>query len=248
MSELETENRDATVFAAKTGGVPIFPVLQCRRVEKEFRIGPERLEVLAGVDLEMAQGEMVAILGPSGSGKSTLLHILAGLDRPTRGDVFLAGSTLAALRDQDLTRFRNQNIGLVFQFHHLLPEFTVLENVMMPCLIAGDTGVLARQKAEQALSAVGFTIRMRHRPAELSGGEKQKVAMARALVMSPLILLADEPTGNLDFHSSQILLDLFRALNAEKKVTMLVVTHNDRVAALCNRRLHLDEGILRPGK
>ena len=218
--------------------------LRTRGVGKEFHIGPERLEVLRQVDLEVQTGEMVAILGPSGSGKSTLLHILAGLDRPTRGDVLLGGMTLAAFRDDDLARFRNRNIGLVFQFHHLLPEFNVLENVMMPCLIAGDTQEQARGKAEQALADVGFTIRMRHRPGELSGGEKQKVATARALVASPLIVLADEPTGNLDFHSAQILLDLLKGLNAAKQVTMLIVTHNERVAALCDRRLYLDDGRL----
>ena len=224
------------------------PVLAARRIEKEVGLGPERLDVLCGVDLEVARGEMVAILGPSGSGKSTLLHILAGLDRPSKGDVLLAGVALAAFRDDDLARFRNRNVGLVFQFHHLLPEFNVLENVMMPSLIAGDSQVVARRKAEQALSDVGFTARMRHRPTELSGGEKQKVATARALVLKPLIVLADEPTGNLDFHSAQMLLDLLRGLNATRQVTMLVASHNERVAALCTRRLYLAEGALRGAK
>jgi lipoprotein-releasing system ATP-binding protein len=219
-------------------------ILQCRDIDKIFTLGPERLEVLAGVSLEIRSGEIVAILGPSGSGKSTLLHILAGLDKPTAGDVTIAGSSLAMLKDDDLARFRNRNIGLIFQFHHLLPEFTVLENVMMPCLIAGDTTAQAREKAEAALEDICFTIRMQHRPAELSGGEKQKVATARALVTRPLIVMADEPTGNLDFHSSQTLLNLFRDLSVEKKVTMLIVTHNARVAEICNRRLYLTEGRL----
>jgi lipoprotein-releasing system ATP-binding protein len=218
--------------------------LVARRLQKEFKVGPEHLEVLKAVDLEVRAGEMVAILGPSGSGKSTLLHILAGLDRPSQGEVMLGGVTLAAFRDEDLARFRNRNIGLIFQFHHLLPEFTVLENVMMPCLIAGDSPAQARARAEQALADIGFTIRMRHRPAELSGGEKQKVATARALAAGPLVIMADEPTGNLDAHSAQVLLNLFKELNARRNVTMLVVTHNERVAALCSRRLYLDDGVL----
>ena len=237
---------DQRASAVSPDPSPPVPVLQCKRIAKEFTMGPEHLEVLKGVDLEIQSGEMVAILGPSGSGKSTLLHILAGLDRPSDGDVILAGASLASYRDDDLTRFRNRNIGLIFQFHHLLPEFTVLENVMMPCLIAGDAPAVARVRAEQALTDVSFTVRMRHHPAELSGGEKQKVATARALVIAPLIVLADEPTGNLDFHSAQVLLDLFRNLSVQKKVTMLIVTHNARVAELCNRRLYLSEGILRP--
>jgi len=220
-------------------------IVFARRVEKEFQIGPERIEVLRAVDLEVRPGEMVGILGPSGSGKSTLLHILAGLDRPSRGDVYLAGVALAAFRDDDLARFRNHSVGLIFQFHHLLPEFTVLENVMMPCLIAGDTRADARGKAETALRDIGFTARMRHHPAELSGGEKQKVATARALVTGPLVVMADEPTGNLDFYSTRTLLDLLRELNRTRKVTMVIVSHNERVAAMCSRRLYLTEGVLR---
>jgi lipoprotein-releasing system ATP-binding protein len=219
--------------------------MQGRRIEKQFQIGPERIDVLRGIDIEVRKGEIAAILGPSGSGKSTLLHILAGLDRPTRGDVLLTGVSLTGFRDDDLTRFRNRNIGLIFQFHHLLPEFTVLENVMMPSLIAGDAPGEAKAKSEQALEDIGFTIRMRHRPAELSGGEKQKVATARALVLNPLVVLADEPTGNLDAHSAMALMDLLKGLNERKQVTMLIVTHNERVAAYCHRRLYLDDGLLR---
>jgi lipoprotein-releasing system ATP-binding protein len=219
-------------------------VLEGRRIERVFQLGPDRIDVLQGVDVAVRRGEMVAVVGPSGSGKSTLLNVLAGLDRPSGGDVFLGGVSLAAFRDEDLARFRNRNVGLLFQFHHLLPEFSVLENVMMPCLIAGDARSEARARAEAALCDVGFTSRMRHRPAELSGGEKQKVATARALVMDPLVVLADEPTGNLDFYSARTLMELFRRLNRERRVTMLIVSHNERVAGMCGRRLCLSEGRL----
>jgi lipoprotein-releasing system ATP-binding protein len=225
-------------------GFPPQAVLRASDIAKTFEAGPERLEVLRGVTLEVMTGEIVAILGPSGSGKSTLLHILAGLDRPTQGDVVLNGATLAGLSQSELAAFRNQYVGLVFQFHHLLPEFNVLENVMMPCLIAGESRASARQKAQATLEEIGFTQRMRHRPAELSGGEKQKVATARALVTNPRIVMADEPTGNLDFHSAQTLLNLFRELNSRKQVTMLVVSHNERVAAMADRRLYLTDGRL----
>jgi lipoprotein-releasing system ATP-binding protein len=221
------------------------PVLEGRRIEKTFQIGPEQIEVLRKVDLKVNQGEMVAILGPSGAGKSTLLHILAGLDRPTEGEVLLTGVSLTGFREEELTRFRNRNIGLIFQFHHLLPEFTVLENVMMPCLIAGETRTEAKAKAEQALMDLNFTIRMRHRPSQLSGGEKQKVATARALVLSPLVVLADEPTGNLDSHSAKVLMDLLKEINLRKQATMIIVSHNQRVAAYCDRRLYLDDGLLK---
>jgi lipoprotein-releasing system ATP-binding protein len=214
-------------------------------IEKEFRLGPEQLQVLLGIDIAVQPGEMVAILGPSGSGKSTLLHILAGLDRPTRGDVTLAGVSLAQMSSEELAAYRNLNVGLIFQFHHLLPEFTVLENVMMPCLIAGDTAAVAGQKAEQALAEINFTQRLRHRPAELSGGEKQKAATARALVTNPKVVLADEPTGNLDPHSALALMELFRDLNVRKKVTMVVVSHNERFAQMAHRRFYLDDGLLR---
>ena len=220
-------------------------VLQGTAIEKEFRLGPEQLQVLRGIDIAVQPGEMVVILGPSGSGKSTLLHILAGLDRPTRGEVTLAGAQLSKMDGEELAVYRNQCVGLVFQFHHLLPEFTVLENVMMPCLIAGDNQALARQKAEQALSEINFTQRMRHRPAELSGGEKQKAATARALVLSPKVVLADEPTGNLDPHSAQALMELFKDLNSRRQATMVIVSDNERFAQMAHRRFYLDDGLLR---
>jgi lipoprotein-releasing system ATP-binding protein len=219
--------------------------LQGTAIEKEFRLGPEQLQVLRGIDIAVQPGEMVVILGPSGSGKSTLLHILAGLDRPTRGEVTLVGAQLSKMDSEELAVYRNRCVGLIFQFHHLLPEFTVLENVMMPCLIAGDTQALARQKAEQALSEINFTQRMRHRPAELSGGEKQKAATARALVLSPKVVLADEPTGNLDPHSAQALMELFRDLNSRRQATMVIVSHNERFAQMAHRRFYLDDGLLR---
>ena len=233
-------------LGASSSGLPAqTPVLRGQAIEKEFRLGPERLQVLRGIDIAVQPGEMVAILGPSGSGKSTLLHILAGLDRPTRGEVTLAGEQLSQMSSGELAACRNRHVGLIFQFHHLLPEFTVFENVMMPCLIAGDTAPAARQKAEQALTEINFTQRMRHRPAELSGGEKQKAATARALVTSPMVVMADEPTGNLDAHSAQALMELFRDLNARKQVTMVIVSHNERFARMAHRRLYLDDGLLK---
>jgi len=244
-SEILNPNPDLELSVSNSGLPAQTAVLHGTAIEKEFRLGPERLQVLRGIDIAIPPGEMVAILGPSGSGKSTLLHILAGLDRPTRGEVTLAGSRLSQLSSGELAACRNRHVGLIFQFHHLLPEFTVLENVMMPCLIAGDAAPVARQKAERVLAEINFTQRMRHRPAELSGGEKQKAATARALVTNPMVVMADEPTGNLDAHSAQALMELFLDLNARKQVTMLIVSHNERFARMAHRRLYLDDGLLK---
>jgi len=244
-SEIRNPNPGLELSASSSGLPAQTPVLRGAAIEKEFRLGPEQLQVLRGIDIAVQPGEMVVILGPSGSGKSTLLHILAGLDRPTRGEVTLAGAQLSKMDSEELAVYRNQCVGLIFQFHHLLPEFTVLENVMMPCLIAGDTQAQARQKAEQALSEINFTQRMRHRPAELSGGEKQKAATARALVTSPKVVLADEPTGNLDPHSAQALMELFKDLNSRRQATMVIVSHNERFAQMAHRRFYLDDGLLK---
>ncbi|MEO0070050.1 MAG: ABC transporter ATP-binding protein [candidate division WOR-3 bacterium] len=219
-------------------------VLKAENIWRSFQTGPERLEVLRGVNLEVRQGELVAIVGPSGSGKSTLLHILGGLDRPDKGKVLLDSFDIFSYPDSKLPAFRNQKVGFVFQFHHLLAEFTVLENVAIPLLVAGVERRMAFVKAEEVLEEIGFTYRMRHRPAELSGGEKALVAVARALVNEPVIVFADEPTGNLDSRSSVALLNLLVRLSKERGKTILVVTHNEMVARGADRRLVLKDGEL----
>jgi ABC-type lipoprotein export system ATPase subunit len=219
-------------------------VLQAQDVWRVFETGAERLEVLTGVELEVGRGEFVALLGPSGTGKSTLLHILGGLDRPTRGRVFLDSVDLLRYPSAKLPELRNQKVGFVFQFHHLLAEFDVMENVALPLLIAGTPKPDAFTRAREVLENVGFSNRLRHRPSELSGGEKSKAAVARALVNDPSVILADEPTGNLDAASAEGLMDLLVRLNTSRGVTLLVVTHNQEVAARAGRRLVLEDGRL----
>ncbi len=209
-----------------------------------FESGPERLEVLRGVNIAVRRGELVAIVGPSGTGKSTLLHILGGLDRPTRGRVLLDSIDIFGYPDSRLPALRNRRVGFVFQFHHLLAEFTVLENVAMPLLVGGVQRPAALERANFALQLVGFVSRHRHRPAELSGGEKARVALARALVTGPAVVLADEPTGNLDVASGAQMVELFARLSAEQQLTSVIVTHNPAVAARATRRLRLAEGKL----
>jgi len=220
------------------------PVIQAQNIQKIFQLGPERLEVLKDIDLVMNSGEMIGLLGPSGSGKSTLLNILGGLDRPTSGSVILDSTRLFDFSDVVLSEIRNKKIGFIFQFHYLLPEFNVLENAIMPLLIAGIPRREAVDKGMQILKEVGFLQRLRHKPTELSGGEKQKVAVARALINDPLIVLADEPTGNLDRNSSEMLLSLLKRLNETKGVTMLIVTHNEMVANFVHKRYYLIDGKL----
>ena len=213
-------------------------------MRKEFAHGTGILRVLRGVDLTLRRGEMVAIIGASGAGKSTLLHCLGTLDLPTSGQILFEDVDVVSLPPPELARFRNLTIGFVFQFHHLLPEFTALENVMMPALI-GRHGVReARQSAEEILQSVGMAHRLHHRPGELSGGEQQRVAIARALVMRPKLLLADEPTGNLDTRTSDEVHALLFRLNAEQGITMLVVTHNMDLAAQMPRRIRMADGRL----
>ncbi|HEU4988826.1 MAG: ABC transporter ATP-binding protein [Gemmatimonadota bacterium] len=204
------------------------------------------LTVLDGVRLEVAQGEMVAIIGASGAGKSTLLHLLGALDTPTRGEVRVDGHALAGLDDDALSRLRNRRIGFVFQFHHLLREFSALENVMMPLRVSGEPAATARARAEDLLRRVGLEGRMHHRPAELSGGEQQRTAVARALAMAPALLLADEPSGNLDHANSERLHDLLASLTRDLEIAMVVVTHNRSLAARADRVLLLEDGTLRP--
>jgi lipoprotein-releasing system ATP-binding protein len=221
------------------------PVLQAIDAWRVFETGPERLEVLCGINLSVRRGELVAILGPSGTGKSTLLHILGALDRPTRGRVLLDSEDVFSYSEYRLPELRNRKIGFVFQFHHLLAEFSVLENAAMPLLVANLDRHEALRRAEEVLADIGFTSRLRHRPTELSGGEKAKVALARALVNRPSVILADEPTGNLDSASAAALMDLIVRLRDERNMTTLVVTHNRAVAERASRRLVLTGGSLR---
>ena len=202
------------------------------------------ITVLDGVDLAVERGEMVAIIGASGAGKSTLLHLLGALDRPSTGEIVIAGRTLGGLDDDAVSALRNRTVGFVFQFHHLLREFTALENVMMPLRIAGTDDAQARQRAQALLDRMGLAGRAHHRPAQLSGGEQQRTAVARALAADPSVLLADEPSGNLDHGNSERLHDLFVQLTRELEIAMVVVTHNRSLAARADRVLQLEEGKL----
>ncbi len=202
------------------------------------------ISVLNGVYLQVARGEMVAIVGASGAGKSTLLHLLGGLDRPSRGTVTIAGARLDVAGDEELSKLRNQKVGFVFQFHHLLREFSALENVMMPQLINGLAPQRARARANELLARVGLAGRVEHRPGELSGGEQQRTAVARALAMDPAVLLADEPSGNLDHFNSERLHDLFAELSRDLEIAMVVVTHNRSLASRADRVLLLEDGRL----
>ena len=202
------------------------------------------ITVLDGLHLQVARGEMVAIVGASGAGKSTLLHLLGALDRPTRGSITIGGELIDAATDEELSAMRNRRIGFVFQFHHLLREFSALENVMMPMRIAGMATTQARSRAGDLLTRVGLAGRVSHRPSELSGGEQQRTAVARALALEPSILLADEPSGNLDHASSERLHDLLVELSRDLEIAMIVVTHNRSLAARADRALLLEDGKL----
>jgi lipoprotein-releasing system ATP-binding protein len=206
--------------------------------------GPEALRVLDGIDLAIGRGEMLAIVGASGVGKSTFLHILGGLDRPTSGSVLFGDVDVFGLDANQLARFRNERVGFVFQFHHLLPEFSALENVMMPALIRRTGWSEAAGTASALLKEVGLGGRLHHRPGELSGGEQQRVAVARALVLKPDVVLADEPTGNLDMHTGEAIHDLLLSINKQKGTTFVIVTHNDKLAVRAHRVLRMAEGRL----
>lgn len=220
--------------------------LEARGIQKAFRLGDgSELQVLQGVDLSVRKGEAVAVLGTSGSGKSTLLHLLGALDRPDAGEVSVGGVGLAGLSDENVARIRNQQVGFVFQFHHLLREFTALENVMMPCLVGGMSRGLARERGEELLEAVGMAERLENRPWQLSGGEQQRVAVARALANRPSVLLADEPSGNLDSRTSLRLHDLLFELRGRDDLALVLVTHNRELADRADRILVLDSGVLR---
>lgn len=218
--------------------------VRVRDLRKSFPMGGEELHILKGVDLTVRRGEFLAIVGPSGVGKSTLLHILGGLDRPTAGGVYYGETEISRLSEGELAAFRNEAVGFVFQFHHLLPEFSALENTMMPALIGRLPVASAREKASGILHRVGLGERLEHRPGELSGGEQQRVAIARALVLSPDALLADEPTGNLDSKTGQAIFDLLRGLNQEQGLTVILVTHNEGFARRTDRVLRMADGQL----
>ena len=220
------------------------PVLACEAVCKSYNDGVLDVQVLDNLDLEVDKGQSISIIGSSGSGKSTLLHILGGLDKPTSGRVSLMGSDLSQMSQKDLSALRNRRLGFVYQFHHLLPEFSALENVMMPLLIGKTPKDEARSRALAMLEKAGLKERVQHRPGELSGGERQRAAIARALVTEPACLLADEPTGNLDRKNAQNVLDMMLDLKAELDTALVVVTHDDQLAARFDRVLTMTDGRL----
>jgi len=222
-------------------------ILSCEDVRKHFVEGGQRLDVLNGVELQVRRAETLAIIGASGSGKTTLLQILGGLDLPSSGTVRIAGQSLAELSDAARGTLRNRALGFVYQFHHLLPEFTALENVAMPLLVRRMAVSDAEREARWFLERVGLGARLRHRPAQLSGGERQRAAVARALVTRPQLVLADEPTGNLDGHNARGVLELMLELNRELGTSLVIVTHASEIAARMQRVLVLQDGRLAPG-
>lgn len=222
-------------------------ILDVCGLHKSYASGDERLVILSDLSLAADEGDMIGITGASGSGKSTLLHLLGGMDRTDQGSVRILGRELAAMNPSELSVFRNKAIGFVFQFHHLLPEFTALENVMMPLLLRGIPPAGAALPAEALLAEVGLDRRGSHRPGELSGGEQQRVALARALIGEPRLLLADEPTGNVDPQTGQAIGELLRKLHAKHNLTSIIVTHNERLARLCDRVYRLENGKLNDG-
>lgn len=222
------------------------PILQAENLQRRFTTADATVHVLRGLTLSVSSGQMIAVTGASGVGKSTLLHILGGLDHPTEGTVRLAGIDLHTQSETQLARFRNRRVGFVFQFHYLMRDFNALENTMMPLLVGGATRAEASTKAERIMDLVGLTDRQSHRPTELSGGEQQRVAVARALANDPEIVLADEPSGNLDTETGRRLHDLLFHLNRDKGITFLIATHNRELAEGCDTELTIADGRLRP--
>ncbi len=219
-------------------------VLATHALGQQFSEGPQALTVLSDVSFQVMRGERVAIVGRSGSGKTTLLHLLGGLELPSSGRVELMGHDLASLSEAARSKLRNQHIGFVYQLHHLLPEFTALENVSLPAVIGGMSPILARKKAHELLTRVGLSERVEHKPSELSGGERQRVALARALVCDPALVLADEPTGNLDRDTAESIHQLIVELNESLGISFIIVTHEERLASLAHRRLSMSSGSL----
>lgn len=222
-------------------------ILSCRNVSRRFSDGRLSVDVLQGINLDVARQEQLAIVGRSGSGKSTLMHLLGGLDRPTEGDVQLMGQALSRLGSRQLSAMRNRHLGFIYQFHHLLPEFTALENVAMPLLIRRQPVAEARSEAARILERVGLGGRLQHKPGELSGGERQRTAIARALVTRPGCVLADEPTGNLDSQTAEDVFELLQELNREEGTSLVMVTHDRNIAARMDRTLTMTDGHLEAG-
>ena len=227
---------------------PTSPFLRVTKLAKSFLLGNQTVDVLKGVNLEVRQGEFLAMLGASGAGKSTLLHILGTLDRPTRGTVYYESRDIFRLSEQELAQFRNRRIGFVFQFHHLLPEFTALENTYLPSLMQKQPKAQCIEEASALLTEVGLGHRLHHKPGELSGGEQQRVAVARALIHNPDLVLADEPTGNLDTHTGETLFALLRKLNEQRRTAFVIVTHNEHLSRQADRAVHMVDGRIVNGR
>ena len=220
------------------------PILSARGLKKTYAVGKRALEVLRGVDVTVSRGDFVALRGASGTGKSTLLHLIGGLDSPNAGEIIFCGQNLAAFSESRLTNFRNRRVGFVFQAYHLLPELTALENVCLPARIARTPAAQAEKRGRELLARVGLGERLEHKPSELSGGEQQRVAIARALVNEPELLLADEPTGNLDSHTGGEIIELLKQLRTEKQMTLIIATHDAKVAATAPRVIELVDGLI----
>lgn len=219
-------------------------LLSASGLKKSYAIGKRTLEVLRGVDVEISRGDFLALRGASGAGKSTLLHLIGGLDTPNAGEICFAGENLSRFSERKLTDFRNRRVGFVFQAYHLLPELTALENVYLPARVARFSPGSVEKRAGELLARVGLTERMDHKPSELSGGEQQRVAIARALINEPVLLLADEPTGNLDSHTGGEIMELLKSLRTERQTTLVIATHDARVAALAPRVIELVDGLI----
>lgn len=219
-------------------------LLQAQKISKAYQSASKRIDVLQDLDIEVSTGKMMAIMGASGVGKSTLLHLLGGLDRPDSGQILFQGADILQYTSDQLARFRNQKVGFVFQMHHLLPEFDTLENTMMPFLLKNYDRTQAAARAEKILQEVGLSERLDHRPGQLSGGEQQRVAVARALMQDPVLILADEPTGNLDEHTAASIFQLFRELHERRQLAFVIATHNPDLAAVCDESYILHEGKL----
>ena len=223
------------------------PLLSALAITKSYAMGKRSLEVLRGVNLNVARGEFLALRGASGTGKSTLLHLIGGLDSPNSGDIYFAGQNLAAFSERKLTEFRNRRVGFVFQAYYLLPELDALENVYLPARMARVPAAQAVERGRELLSLAGLKDRMEHKPYELSGGEQQRVAIARALINQPELLLADEPTGNLDSHTGGEIIELLKKLHVEKRTTLIIATHDAKVAAHAQRVVELADGRIANG-